>query len=84
MMIPNQFPTNLQTLDQTQIIIAAGGGDTKTTTSVEKSDDVLAQGGVAAAVVLSLAVLALALMRFQKAQLESIATLIEKSKEESK
>ena len=83
-MIQNQLPTNLQTLDQTHIIIAAGGGDTKTTTSTENNGDLLAQGGVAGAVVLSLAVLALALMKFQKAQLESIATLIEKSKEESK
>ena len=78
------IPTNLQTLDQTHIIIAAGGGNTDNTTSVEKSNDVLSQGGVAGAIIIALAVLALALMRFQKAQLESIATLIEKSKEESK
>lgn len=83
-MIQNQFPTNLQTVEQTYIIIAAGGGKTDTTTSTEKSNDVLSQGGVAAAIIIALAVLALALMRFQKAQLESIATLIEKSKEESK
>ena len=78
------IPTNLQTLDQTHIIITAGGDNTDNNISTEKSDDVLSQGGVAGAIIIALAVLALALMRFQKAQLESIATLIEKSKEESK
>ena len=82
MITQNQLPSNLQVLGQTQPIIAASGGDT--TPSAGDTKDSLSQGGVAAAVILALAVLALALMRFQRAQLESIVELVKVAKEKGK